>query len=288
MSSPKISIITPTFNSEKHIQRCIKNITNQTYVNKEHWCIDGLSNDNTISIIQQESKQFSHIYYVHEKDKGVYDAMNKGIQAATGEWIFFLGNDDYLYDTHVLETIATHIITHPNSQIIYGNVWYEKYKCIYDGEFNIEKILKRNICHQAIFYHRSVFQQIGLFNLQYPQEADYEFNLRCWFNNKITHTYVPATIAFYADGGVSSVERDSNLVKDYPAKIIELALNNNWSIFKRIDILSKSFRKILLRYYWNIFFKLLIRKKFFISRIAAFIWMFITLPFYFLRNLFKK
>lgn len=287
MTEPSFSIITPTLNSEKHIANCIKSITNQAYLNKEHWFIDGLSNDNTINIIQQQSSQFSYIYYLNEKDKGIYDAMNKGIQKATGEWIFFLGSDDYLYNTDVLETIATHITTNPNAQIIYGNVWYEKYKCLYDGEFNIEKLLKHNICHQAIFYHRSVFQKIGLFDLQYAQEADYEFNLRCWFNDSITHTYIPVTISYYADGGASSIKRDLNLVRDYPSKITALALNNR-NIFKRINLLSKSFRKILLRYHPNVFFNLLTCKKFFLSRMVSGIWMSITLPFYLLQNLSKK
>ena len=102
---PKISIITPTYNSEKSIESCILSVANQTYKNIEHLIIDGQSSDNTLGIVKNYAERFSHLRVISERDNGIYDAMNKGIDLAQGEWIYFLGSDDIFYDEHVLEDL---------------------------------------------------------------------------------------------------------------------------------------------------------------------------------------
>src|SRR5574344_628581 len=102
----KISLITVCYNSEETIEDTLKSVLNQTYRNYEYIIIDGLSKDNTLSIIKQyESKFNGKLKYISEKDKGLYDAMNKGIELATGDIVGILNSDDILYDENVFELI---------------------------------------------------------------------------------------------------------------------------------------------------------------------------------------
>ncbi|GAB4128568.1 MAG: hypothetical protein OHK0045_02960 [Raineya sp.] len=92
MSLPKISIITPTYNAEKTIGACLESVAKQNYPYLEHWIIDGLSTDNTIKIVSEYARKYPHIKYVSEKDRGIYDAMNKGIDLAKGDFPTVLGS----------------------------------------------------------------------------------------------------------------------------------------------------------------------------------------------------
>ena len=92
----KISIITPTYNAARVIAACLESVAQQGYPHLEHWIIDGLSKDNTLSIVQDYAQRYPHIKYISEKDQGIYDAMNKGIDLAAGDFLLFLGADDVL------------------------------------------------------------------------------------------------------------------------------------------------------------------------------------------------
>ncbi|NJL12522.1 MAG: glycosyltransferase [Microscillaceae bacterium] len=101
MLYPKISIVTPSYNQGQYIEEAILSVIGQNYPNLEYIIIDGGSTDNTIEIIKKYEKHIT--YWVSEKDKGIYDAMNKGIDVATGEWIYFLGTDDLLSDNILIK-----------------------------------------------------------------------------------------------------------------------------------------------------------------------------------------
>jgi glycosyltransferase involved in cell wall biosynthesis len=210
------SIIIPTFNSARTLETCLESIVSQTYDIKEVIIIDGLSTDGTLDIVQAFQQKFNYIKYISEKDRGIYDAMNKGIKIAKGEWLYFLGSDDYLYNKHVLETINTTIANLDHSfDIIYGNIASPKLGNNYGGEFDRYRILKKNICHQAIFYRRTIFQRLGNYNLRYKLWADYELNLRCFLDSNIRTKHLEIVIAFYSDEGVSSLKNDSDFLKDF-------------------------------------------------------------------------
>ncbi|MFN3316004.1 MAG: glycosyltransferase, partial [Raineya sp.] len=87
MDYPRISIITPTFNAEQTIKRCLESVANQNYPSIEHWIVDGLSQDGTLEIVKEYAQKYSHVKYISEKDEGIYDAMNKGIDLATGDFL---------------------------------------------------------------------------------------------------------------------------------------------------------------------------------------------------------
>ena len=92
---PKISIITPTLNAAETLEACILSVKNQTYLNKEHLIIDGQSTDGTLHILKKHAENYPQLKWITENDDGIYDAMNKGIDLSSGDWLYFMGSDDY-------------------------------------------------------------------------------------------------------------------------------------------------------------------------------------------------
>jgi glycosyltransferase involved in cell wall biosynthesis len=203
---PFLSIIIPTYNSEKTIERCLTSLSSQTFQDFEICIIDGASSDSTITKVNKFRSDHDRLRIISEKDKGTYDAMNKGIDIARGEWIYFLGSDDEMYDKNVLADVFSNIPA-KNCGMIYGNVRingdtsWAKDGQIYDGEFQVEKILARNICHQAIFYRKKIFNKLGKYNICYPVCADWELNLR--FFPSTNPRYLDRIIANFYSGGIS-------------------------------------------------------------------------------------
>ena len=204
-----LSVIIPTFNSELTIERCLSSLICQTYQDFEICIIDAASSDRTIEKIDGFRSKFKKIIILSESDRGTYDAMNKGIGLAKGEWIYFLGSDDEIYDENVFADIFK-VEHNKNCGIVYGNVridgdtpWAKDGR-IYDGEFSIEKLLDQNICHQAIFYRIKMFEKLGKYDLRYSVCADWELNLR--FFARTNPQYLERIIASFHGGGISSEE----------------------------------------------------------------------------------
>ena len=244
----QITIITPVFNSEKNIANCIENVNNQTYKNYEHIIIDGASTDLTKSIVLEKMKIYNNIRIVSEPDLGIYDAMNKGISLSKSKWIFFLGSDDFFIKDDVLQKVSSYLTLYENKiDIIYGNVFFKKLNRIFDGKFNIEKILKHNICHQAIFYNKSTFNKIGDFNLNYKISADYEHNLRSILSGIIQIKYIPIDVTYFEENGTSSNTNDEAFIKQFPRLTITETLDGKRNPIVKSYILFTILRKLLLR-----------------------------------------
>lgn len=203
VADPKISIITPTLNAENNIEACILSVANQSYQNKEHLIIDGLSTDNTLAIVEKYAQQYPHIRFISEKDSGIYDAMNKGIDLASGEWVYFLGSDDLFHTDSVLEEIFG-IEGISLYDLVYGNVVWGDTGTLYDGKFSLLKLMDKNICHQAIFYNSSVFRLLGKFDTKYKIWSDWLFNIKCFACEEIRTKYVDTAVAKFTFGGQSS------------------------------------------------------------------------------------
>ncbi|HMH31452.1 MAG TPA: glycosyltransferase family 2 protein [Puia sp.] len=282
---PLITIITPTYNAGNFIEKCIESVQAQTFGNFEHLILDGISGDDTVKRIQSLQQGDARIRLEIEKDNGVYDAMNKGISLASGDWLYFLGADDYLYEQDSLKRISEFLIGNEN-QIIYGNVFFENLHRLYDDEFDIEKILTHNISHQAVFYHVSVFRTLSSYDLRYRTEADYDLNLKCWLGGRIRHQFVPVTIAYYSGGGLSSTQQDEPFTRDYPANTIDYVLKGKWKLTSKIHFLSIIYRKIFQRGHYGarVFAGNFFRTDHFLYRIFAFIWMCLSSPFYLFRK----
>lgn len=215
------SIIIPTFNSAQIVPECLESILNQSFKAFEILIIDGGSTDNTLEIIKNFDDE--RIKILSEPDNGIYDAMNKGIKMAKGEWLYFLGSDDLLYDENVLNDIQTEIHKH-KVDVIYGNVLMKPTNRIYDGEFTYEKMQTTTLCHQAIFYKKQIFNDFGLYNIRYKVLADHDMNLNWLFSNKHKNLFVDRIIAQYSESGFSSYFIDKEFEKDFHQKLFRLSL----------------------------------------------------------------
>ena len=278
-----LTIITPTYNAGKYIADCIESVQSQTSRNFDHFIMDGNSIDNTISLVNTYLDKAAHLKLFTGKDGGVFDAMNKGIQSSNSEWLYFLGADDRLYDEKVLENITEYLTT-CKADIIYGDVYFEQMQRVYDGPFDMEKILKRNLCHQSAFYHRSVFEKVGYYNQKYRGNADYDHNLRCWLGGKIRHQYIQRTVAFYADGGLSSAQPDLLFKEDFPSITTDAVLNGDWAWRLKVIYLSKIYRKLFQRYSFRTGMSQIIARRFLIYRFPALILMTLSIPFYLINS----
>lgn len=218
MHTPELTIITVCYNSVSTIEATINSVLSQSFQNYEYIIIDGLSTDGTQDIIKRyiDNKK---VKFIIEADNGVYDAMNKGVKLAVGEWVYFLGSDDILYDNEVIERIIGNE-NYDSQQIIYGNVKFLHQGIIYDGPFNHEKISTKNICHQALFVRKAVFDKTGLFDEKYKISADYAFNIK-WLGLNLPSKYVEETIALYNEKGMSGKIWDQVFYNDFDNLLIE-------------------------------------------------------------------
>jgi glycosyltransferase involved in cell wall biosynthesis len=206
LHQPLLSIIIPTYNSGKYLRSCLNSILSQTFKKFEIIAVDGASNDDTIALLNQFAAAHQHIRYISEKDNGVYDAMNKGIGLAKGDWLYFIGSDDRLYDNSVLESVFSE--DNLKCDVIYGNVDSEMLGRVYDGRFTVEKIFSRNICHQAIFFRKDIFRLTGLFDTRFKAHADWHHNLKWMRDTRISNLYIDKMIAYFSAGGISTHHKD--------------------------------------------------------------------------------
>jgi glycosyltransferase involved in cell wall biosynthesis len=258
---PFFSIIIPTYNSARLVSNAIDSLLVQTFTDFEVLVIDGCSTDNTVDVILSFDDKRVQVF--SEKDDGIYDAMNKGIRLAKGQWLYFLGSDDLVYDETVFSQVHQCITTTNESfyygnAVIKGNASWAKDGDIYDGEFTNEKILERNICHQSVFYKTSFIQlEIGDYNTKYKICADWDFNLRCWAKTKCR--YVNIIISKFSAGGKSTTEnRDLEFEKDFVVNLLSTFKLNPFDPLlrhlrprNRKEVARLQRQKNLLLYYFN-------------------------------------
>ena len=205
---PLVTVITVVLNGIKTLEQTIVSVITRSYDNIEFIIIDGGSTDGTLDVI----KKYDHAidYWVSEPDNGTYDAMNKALDVALGDRIYFLGCDDLLVNN--LRDIAP--LFSNRDVLYYGDVYMTHRHQLYDGAFNGFKLVVKNICQQAIFYPRGVFQKYR-FDTRYQTLADYHLNINCYADPDFSLTYVPELVAIYNDStGASSARVDDVLEKD--------------------------------------------------------------------------
>ncbi len=183
-TAPSISVIVAVFNGRTTLQECIDSVTRQTYPNKELIIIDGGSKDGTVELLEKNCSQFS--YWISETDRGIYNAWNKGLAQARGEWICFLGADDYFWDAAVLERMAVHLKMLPiRIRVAYGQI----VRVSDDGRVSqpmgesweqVKNAFRQYMCipHIGTMHRRTLFEQHGAFNESFRIAGDYELLLR--------------------------------------------------------------------------------------------------------------
>ena len=180
---PTITIIVAVYNGAEKLQRCIDSVFEQTYPNKQLIVIDGCSTDGSAEIIEANRDRLH--YSVSEPDHGIYDAWNKGIKQATGDWICFLGADDYLWKSNVLECLAPHLLdAYPKFRVVYGNASMvtESGRIIRSvgRPWPIAKLEfgdHLSVPHPGLMHHQSLFSEFGGFDHTFKLAGDYDLLL---------------------------------------------------------------------------------------------------------------
>lgn len=209
----KITIIIATFNSDLTIENSILSVINQTYKNLELIIIDGGSKDNTLNIINKY-KKFIH-YWKSEKDRGVYDAWNKALEFSNGDWIYFLGSDDYLSSNDIIENVVRTISEKQlfNYKLVYGRVAiFEKNLILKIKNTDWEKTKNNffkfgNIHHQGVFHNKNIFKDYGNFDITFKFAADYELILRS--TKSQDPFFINILVAYSQVGGLSSQPKNA-------------------------------------------------------------------------------
>ena len=200
---PVISIVTVSYNAVATIEKTILSVINQTYPNIEYIIIDGGSTDGTVDIIKKYEDKIA--YWVSEPDKGIYDAMNKGIRVATGEWINFMNCGDSFYQHNVIYEVFQRKI---QGDVVYGDTHIiEKWGAIVEKPMDLDCMKEITpFCHQSSFVklERMKMQE---FNLKYSICADRDFFYKLW-KQQVSFSYVPIVISSF-DKSIGSLSGDS-------------------------------------------------------------------------------
>lgn len=241
MKNPCFSIIIPTFNSAATIEKCISSIISQRFGEYEILIMDGCSQDETLNAI--EAIRDNRIKVFSEKDNGIYDAMNKGVKVSNGEWLYFLGSDDYLINEQVLTNIHS-VIGEVNPDFLYGNVIWGNTNVVYRGEVTYKSLLADNICHQAIFIKKQLLYNYGLFDIRYPYFADWFLNLQIFRDKKINIKYINQVIAYYNTTGASATNLLRDQFNDYRTELSRAYYSKSTiariRISQKLDLIVKS------------------------------------------------
>ncbi len=241
---PLVSIITPTLNASKTLKNCIESVANQNYPRLEHWIIDGLSTDSTIEIVKEYASKYPHLRYISEKDTGIYNAMNKGIRLAQGEWLYFLGADDRLYNYDVLRNVFERNID-KNIGIVVGNIMIEFANYIHsyqNTKFDKYYFAGESIYHQAIMMNKKVFELAGNFDESYKICADTKMEYDA-FRLGFQYLYVDVIIASYSGTGISSNRKYVDLTRKERVCIIQYIFKNSTDEEK--EVLADNSKKFI-------------------------------------------
>lgn len=215
-----LSIIIPNFNSGNLLEESLNSIFKvPVSFSFEVLIMDNCSSDHPEMIVQKFP--FENLYIFSEPDSGIYDAMNKGILKSQGEWLFFLGSGDKFF----IDNFSNQVFK-KELDLVYGVV-FDKSKEIKVGyQMNLFDLLRSGICHQSILYRRNIFDFLGFFNLEFKVLADYHFNLRCFFSDKIRIGFLPILFSEYLGGGISSRIRDVDFNNKKLSMVFLLLLRN--------------------------------------------------------------
>ena len=245
MKGNKISIITVTKNSEKFLEKNILSVNNQVYKNYEHIIIDGGSTDKTLNIIHKHRKKIK--YFISEKDKGLYDAMNKGIKYCSGDIIGILNSDD-IYYKNALKIVNKYFSKYQKLDFLFGSVY--KYKLLHG--YHPEKIKWTfgfySTHSVGFFIRKNSHKKVGYYNIKYKYSADYDLFYRLIIKNKMSGMATNKNEIFgkFRSGGLSSRIRYIDFLKE--CSQIRLDNGQNYFVVNFIFLLRllKNLKRMLV------------------------------------------
>ncbi len=202
MSAFKVSVITVCYNAAATLEKTIVSVLSQTYPHLEYIIVDGHSTDATMGIIAKYKDRIHKV--VSEKDKGIYDAMNKGLGLASGDVIYFLNADDSFFDPHVVTDVVTAFEQDESCLLFYGKVRFSEVPAYYQPYVKETLVIQSpkdflayTICHQAIFAKRTLFDQVGNFDCTYRYSADYDWQIRAYLFNPEGFKFLDREVCHY-------------------------------------------------------------------------------------------
>ena len=247
---PLITVITVVYNDVKHIEKTILSVVNQTYSNIEYIIIDGGSTDGTVDIIKKYADSIA--YWVSEPDKGIYDAMNKGILHATGEWINFMNSGDLYVADDILCRMAEYL-TH-DVQILHGNIIrvysHAKVKSVgvTTDKPGLMDMFNNTFHHQACLIQVGLFKKIGLYALEYKLCADWKFFFDSVVLHHVQSKYVDVTVSLFKMDGAST-NHSVSYIKEQESYLRKLYGEELFLLLRELEVYRKS---RLIRMYYKV------------------------------------
>lgn len=250
----KVSIITVVYNNKETINHAIQSVLNQNYSDIEYIIIDGGSTDGTVDIIKDYKKQINK--FISEPDRGIYDAMNKGIKWAEGDIIGILNSDDFYINNDLISQIVEEV-ENKNVDMVFGDVVYVKpdnldkiVRYYSSADFNPQKFAWGWMpAHPSCFLKREIYEKHGYFKTNYKIASDYELLVRFMVKYKISYSYIPRVFVKMRTGGISNRNVWSNWILN--KEIVRSCKENG---------LQTNIVKVLLKYVTKIFQTIIIPK----------------------------
>ena len=223
---PKLSIITINLNNAPGLSKTIQSVLGQTYTNFEYIIIDGGSTDYSMKLIKENEGKLT--YWVSEPDNGIYNAMNKGIEKASGEYLLFLNSGDFLTNKHVIHESEQYL---SNTELVYGNLSIinlgKLSNCLFPSKLTFKYFLNNSLPHPSTFIKSTMFNKVGLYNEQLKIASDWEFFIKsvCLYN--CTYNYINKPISVIDTNGISRNPEMQNII----ISEIDHVLKRNFSAF---------------------------------------------------------
>lgn len=254
----KISIVTATYNSGRTLRDTMESVLAQTYDDIEHIIIDGFSKDNTMDIVREMEPRYNgRLRYISERDKGIYDAMNKGIAIASGDVIGILNSDDFFSSNYVVELIATTLLN-SNLDAVYGDIHFvddaDLKKCVRYYSSNTFRPWMMRLgfqpAHPSFYCKKKIYDKHGAFDINFKIAADFENLLRLIYIHRIKTGYIPLDCVTMRTGGASTagIKSHIHILADHLRAYRKNGVNSNVFldisryVYKIGEVLNTKFR----------------------------------------------
>ncbi|MDD2728585.1 glycosyltransferase family 2 protein [Malikia sp.] len=249
--SHKISVITINLNNKNGLEKTIQSITKQTYDYFEYIVVDGLSTDGSLDVIEDHKHKITK--KIIEKDSGIYDAMNKGIRMATGEYLLFINSGDWLVSEDTLALLVSY--TNDDTDIIYGNLSFHDPSNgsetigSYPEKLTFKYFTHRSLPHQATLIKSILFEEVGLYDTSYKIVSDWGFFCLAICKHQKSYKKIPLTVSNFPLDGIGSTqvnlrsqERKDFLEKHFKLFIDDYATHKNLLLSPPVRIINKIFK----------------------------------------------
>lgn len=231
----KLSIITINLNNASGLQKTIGSVVSQTFTDFEYIVIDGGSTDGSVDVIREYSDKIT--FWVSERDKGIYNAMNKGIEKANGEYCLFLNSGDWLVDDNVVYDFIDAAFKEAfvaGNMIFFNNGNLILMESVQKKDLGLNLFYNKSLPHPATFIKRELFTTFGLFNEDYKIVSDWEFFLKQLILNKSSYNHFDRNIAYFDGSGISCLQENEKVIKEEKEKVFSINFPLIYKSFKEL------------------------------------------------------